>query len=1173
MSVLMHLPDRRFLRLRVFRIAGVFLCALVFLFDCVAPECPDFGDESASMCVRMVDRPDGGYHVGDSLGLVVELVHAGAVDSVVVAVGAWDTTFCLEGDEYGRIDLLLPLGEAGQLSGRVMAGVELDTAFIVAVKGYAPYVARLSDTNIVSVGMTCTLSVTIETGTGPFAYQWYRDTTQVAGSTDSSLVFTSVRVEEAGRYFCVIRSTDGWGIDTSTVVTIVVEDTPAPNQAPAWESDTLRFVVSENADIVVELADSCSDPDSDSLFFSLLESGIADDTLTTLGAYRCSPGYGDSGMHVSHVGVSDGAVTDTVVLLIHVLNVNRAPLFADSLPLKSYEIKEGGVLTIRMSASDPDGDRSWTLVASASLPHHTDALLTDTVFTWGSASNDRGLYVITVAATDGRDTTSLDVDIVVGDVNLPPVVSAAGVSSGDTLWVREQDTLSVTVTVTDPNSSDTPVLLDVVNAPYAVAANGVGGYDRISGRFRYSPSYGVSSRTTQRMFANVVFPARDNGTPSLSDTLAVHILVLDSNRAPVCSYGAASGGEDTPILLELVAHDPDGDDFAWEIVSGPSNGVLSGTAPNLTYTPAGEFSGRDTVRFRVSDGLTQSGVATYVITVGASNDAPTAADTSVTLTEDGIASFRLPVSDAENENLTLAITKAPTSSMGTLTVPSGAVKASAMVVAYTSKLNRNGSDFFRYQVSDGYATSREAYVGLQILPVNDAPSVSLVSPASGKVKVRTDTDYLVYSGSDVDGDVLTYAVYVGADSATLLASAKVASGVSGTQVALSSFSGFVPATEYYWRVVVVDNGVGTLGDSSEIRCFRTKNEAPVWALPETGDTSCYVVRWALDNFCHASSGGSLSFAVTGGEGDRFVGGDTLLFRADSQLITLTATDATVSGDVVQAEISFRSYRFVPAGMALIPAQGRSFQMGESELATPVHTVSFTYNYYVDTTEVTQGFYEHLTGVNPSWYDTYGDSDMRPVEYLTWYDAVLFCNARSRSVGLDTVYSYLSVSGTPGKGCSLGAVSIDYAANGFRLATEAEWEYACRAGTTTDFYWGSDTSRATIKQYAWYMCNANDASWTYPHADNPGPQVVAQKLPNAFGLYDIAGNVYEWCMDWHGEYAAAAQQDHVGPVVGTERCIRGGDWVYEDVYLRSGVRNKILPSGRFVNVGFRCVLSE
>jgi len=212
------------------------------------------------------------------------------------------------------------------------------------------------------------------------------------------------------------------------------------------------------------------------------------------------------------------------------------------------------------------------------------------------------------------------------------------------------------------------------------------------------------------------------------------------------------------------------------------------------------------------------------------------------------------------------------------------------------------------------------------------------------------------------------------------------------------------------------------------------------------------------------------------------------------------------------------------GMRFIP--GGTFQMGQVGIAAPVFSLTLS-RFWIDTTPVTQADYLALMGVNPSHFK--GDT-RRPVEQVTWFDAALYCNQRSKRFRLDTVYSYSSKSGVPGNGCGLVGLAIDFNKNGYRLPTDAQYEYALRAGTTTKCFWGDDSSAGG--NYAWYSYNSDSTT-----------QPVATKLPNPWGLYDITGNVTEWCNDWYPDFysidSTAGQTDPVGPATGRNRVHRGG----------------------------------
>jgi len=251
----------------------------------------------------------------------------------------------------------------------------------------------------------------------------------------------------------------------------------------------------------------------------------------------------------------------------------------------------------------------------------------------------------------------------------------------------------------------------------------------------------------------------------------------------------------------------------------------------------------------------------------------------------------------------------------------------------------------------------------------------------------------------------------------------------------------------------------------------------------------------------------------------------------------------------------------PQGMKQIP--GGTFQMGDTlySVEQPVHSVTVS-SFYMDTTEVTQGDYLALMGVHPR-YCFCDSGSLWPENGISWFEAVLYCNARSKRDGLDTVYSYDSVSLLT---YGLAGLAIDFAKNGYRLPTEAEWEYACRAGTMTDYYWGGSFPPTTLADT---LTIDSNAVW---REGNNGPKRVGGKRPNAFGLYDMIGNAYEWCNDWYDAYSAGAQTDPTGSSSGLYRMLRGGLWLYTDpVCLRSAWRFRAVPfDGSTLHPGFRCV---
>jgi len=207
----------------------------------------------------------------------------------------------------------------------------------------------------------------------------------------------------------------------------------------------------------------------------------------------------------------------------------------------------------------------------------------------------------------------------------------------------------------------------------------------------------------------------------------------------------------------------------------------------------------------------------------------------------------------------------------------------------------------------------------------------------------------------------------------------------------------------------------------------------------------------------------------------------------------------------------------PTGMEMVPIPAGSFTMGnDGEIdAKPIHQVSVS-GFYMGKHEVTQEIYAKVMGKNPSKWK----GETNPVERVSWLDAIRSCNALSEKEGLRPCYD-------------LKTRACDFKADGYRLPTEAEWEYACRAGTTADYHFGR--TDADLARHEWFQDNAFGQS--HP---------VGKKRPNAFGLYDMSGNVREWCNDWYQvdgykQDASGPVTDPRGPAKGQKKVLRGGAW--------------------------------
>ncbi len=231
---------------------------------------------------------------------------------------------------------------------------------------------------------------------------------------------------------------------------------------------------------------------------------------------------------------------------------------------------------------------------------------------------------------------------------------------------------------------------------------------------------------------------------------------------------------------------------------------------------------------------------------------------------------------------------------------------------------------------------------------------------------------------------------------------------------------------------------------------------------------------------------------------------------------------------------------------MVDVQGGNFNNGISDV-----TVS---SFRMSATEITQAQYQVVTGSNSSHF--VGDSS-RPVDSVSWYDAVEFCNKLSERDGLSDVYAIAGRTPATGFPITSATVTMDMTKNGYRLPTEAEWEFAARGGNLTRGYTYAGSN--TIDDVAWYVDNSGNASHS-----------VGTKAANELGLYDMCGNVREWCWDWYGAYSNGTTTDPTGPSSGPGRVGRGGNLDVIPNYCTASYRFYYIQSSNPIDFGFRVV---
>ena len=239
---------------------------------------------------------------------------------------------------------------------------------------------------------------------------------------------------------------------------------------------------------------------------------------------------------------------------------------------------------------------------------------------------------------------------------------------------------------------------------------------------------------------------------------------------------------------------------------------------------------------------------------------------------------------------------------------------------------------------------------------------------------------------------------------------------------------------------------------------------------------------------------------------------------------------------------------IKGGVFLMGSPVKEPERGHDEIGHRVNVSDF----HLARSELTQKEYTALMGSNPS--ESKGEN--LPVENVSWFDAVRYCNARSAREGLEPAYT---IDGE--------TITWKRDANGYRLPTEAEWEYASRAGTATPFSTGDTITDEQANFYNHYGYN-NDSSGRIIGRSSGGTAPVNTFAPNPWGLFDMHGNVGEWCWDWYGDYGAGERTDPTGQATGRYRVNRGGGWNDFPKHIRSAYRAAASPGNGVFNIGFR-----
>ncbi len=496
------------------------------------------------------------------------------------------------------------------------------------------------------------------------------------------------------------------------------------NNPPSADSQS----VVTDEDMAVGVTLSGSDPEGSPLTYTIVTQPLHGSLSGTAPDLTYTPDANFNGSDSFTFKVNDGTVdSNTATVTITVTPVNDAPIAND----QSVSTAEDTAKTIVLAGTDVDGNPlTYTIVTQ---PTHGSLSGDAPSVTYTPTANFNGSDSFSFKVNDGSvDSNVATVSITVTAVNDAPVADGQSVSTA------EDTATAITLTGSDIESSS--LTFTIVNQP----VNGT-----LSGsvpNVTYTPSadyHGSDSFT---------FMVSDGQTNSATAT--VNISITPVNDAPVATPLNVGTTQDAPVSITLSGSDIDADPLTYAVSTSPTNGTLSGTAPNLTYTPDSGYVGADSFEFTVSDGTTTSSAATVSISVSNINDAPEATGQTLSTPEDTSLSITLTGSDADGDSLTYSIVAQPLH---------GDVSGTAPELTYTPDANYNGPDSFTFKVNDGEADSNIATVTITVTPVNDAPVAEEQSVSTTEDAART----IVLVGTDADGDALTYSIVTGPSHGSL----------------------------------------------------------------------------------------------------------------------------------------------------------------------------------------------------------------------------------------------------------------------------------------------------------------------------------------------------------------------------------------------------------------------
>ena len=545
-----------------------------------------------------------------------------------------------------------------------------------------------------------TISATFTDGDGPAPYT---ATIACGNGTSASNVTVNATSATTGT---VSGTCTYWSVASYTARITVFDDygvsayddaSVAVNAGPTANGGSLTT----DEDTAANGTLSGSDPENSTLMFEIVDAptkGAISNFDSAAGTFTYTPNANENGDDSFTFRVSDGqAASGPATIFITINPVNDAPT-ADA---GSITTDEDVPVSGNVSGTDVEGAAlTYDLASTPGKGVITAFDRTTGAFTYAPNTNENGSDSFTFKVSDGpSDSSAATVSITINAVNDAPTV-------GDRTEAVDEDG-SFPITFAGSDIDGDSLTFSVVAPPSNGTVTGT------SPNFTYTPNANFSGLDT--------FSYKANDGAADSNTATVIFDVAPVNDAPTASAQQVLTDEDTAKLITLSGSDVEGDALTFTVLTQPTNGTLSGTAPNLTYTPDANYNGADSFTFKVNDGQVDSSAATVSITVNAVNDAPVVSAQSVMVDEDSSVAVTLTGSDIDNDALTFSIVTQPAN---------GTLSGSGATRTYTPNADYHGSDSFTFKASDGQADSNTATVAITVSDVAEPTPTPTPSPTA-----------------------------------------------------------------------------------------------------------------------------------------------------------------------------------------------------------------------------------------------------------------------------------------------------------------------------------------------------------------------------------------------------------------------------------------------------------